>query len=160
MSLCSNALARRNPWTCLSCSTIARTFQVLIAGSASRSQARMHQRKHSSSKTPSSPKDDSRAITTPTEAPTKEAKPGPKDSTEKRPGTRISRRKSKDGPQDVTGKPRNELTLSLPSVPSTTHLHPSGMLCPLLFFFSKSVHLTYFEISTYPLSFRYIGLYH
>lgn len=125
MSLYSTRIARKNPWTCLSCTSITRTSQALLPGSTSRSPARIHQRKHSSSKTPSSPKDVPRAIATPTEAPTKDTKPVAKKSAEKRPSTRISRQKSKDGTSEA-GKLSNELAFSLPSVPPTTHLHPSG----------------------------------
>ena len=127
MALCPSQVVRKTSWTCLSCSTLTRTSQALIAPSTKQSPARIHQRKNSSSKTPSPPKDDSSALATHTEAPGKEAKPAGKDSTEKRPSTRISRRKSKDGLSDPPKKPSNELVLSLPSVPSTTHLHPSGM---------------------------------
>ena len=126
MSLCSSQIIRRSPWTCLSCSSLTRTSQALIAASTSRSPARIHQRKHSSSKTPSSPKDDPRAITTPTEAPTQDGPVG-KDSVEKRTNTRINRRKPKDGLTEGAKKPGPELAMNLPSVPSTTHLHPSGV---------------------------------
>ncbi len=125
MSLCSTQIARRNPWTCLSCTSLTRTSQALIVGSNNRSPARIHQRKHSSSKTPNPSKDDPRAIATPTEAPTKDAKPAGKKSAEKRPSTRINRQKSKDGTTEAE-RVSNRMALSLPSVPPTTHLHPSG----------------------------------
>ena len=130
MSLYSSQVIRRSPWTCLSCSTVAKTSQALVNGSTSRSPVYLHQRKHSSSKTPSQPKDDSRAISAPTEAPTEapseEASPTAKETVEKRPSSRFGRRKSKHGPQDATKQPAHELSLNLPSVPSTAHLHPSG----------------------------------
>ncbi|CAF9926997.1 MAG: hypothetical protein ALECFALPRED_003598 [Alectoria fallacina] len=94
-----------------------------MAGPPNRSLAHTHQRKHSSSKTPSPPKDEPRAITNPSDAPSKDAKPVAKEGTEKRPSTRISKRKSKDGIQDTTEKSGNELTFILPSVPTTNHLH-------------------------------------
>lgn len=95
----------------------------MITGPPDRSPAYVHQRKHSSSKTPSPPKDEPRAITTPSDAPSKDAKPVAKESTEKRPSTRISKRKSKDGIQDTARKSKNEFTFDLPSVPTTNHLH-------------------------------------
>jgi len=134
MALCSSQVIRMNPWTCLSCSTLTRTTQALITGSTSRSPAHIHQRKHSSSKTPSPPKDDSRVIATHAEASTKEAKTATKEGAEKRPSARISKRKPRDGLQDNTKKYGDELALNLPSVPSTTHLHPSGMGSVFTFF--------------------------
>lgn len=125
MSLCSTQIARRTPWTCLSCTSLIKTSQALVAGPISGSQARIHQRKHSSSKTSSPPKDEPRAIATPTEAPTKDAKPAGKKSTEKRPSTRIGRQKSKEGIQEAANA-SDEMSLSLPSVPATSHLHRSG----------------------------------
>lgn len=130
MSLRSAQIARRSPWTCLSCSAITRTSQALIAVSTTQSPAHIHQHKHSSSKTPSSSKAEPRAIATPSEAPSEKAKPASKDATEKRPSTRVDRRKLKDvagtGTQDVGGKPSNEMTRNPPRVPSTAHLHLSG----------------------------------
>lgn len=133
LSLFSNELARRSPWTCLSCSTLTRASQALITAPSNRSSVRIHQRKNSSSKTSSPPKDEPRAITTPAEAPSKETKPvavkeGP---AEKRPSTRISRRRSKDVLQEAASKKNDESQLNLPSVPSTQHLHPIGILSSL-----------------------------
>lgn len=125
MSLCSAQLARRAPWTCLSCTSLTRTSQNLIASSTNHSAARTHQRKHSSSKASNSPKDDTRAIANPTEAPNKDAKPASKKGTEKRPSTRTSRQRSKDGTLEA-GKLSNELGSNLPSVPPTNHLHQAG----------------------------------
>lgn len=124
LSLYSSELVRRSTWTCLSCSPLSRT---LIAGPQNASPAHVHQRKHSSSKTPSPPKDETGAIATPSDTPSKDAKPLIKESTEKRPSTRISKRKSKDGVQEMAGKGSNELTFNLPSVPTTNHLHAIGM---------------------------------
>ncbi|KAF6231247.1 hypothetical protein HO173_010579 [Letharia columbiana] len=123
LSLYSSEFVRRSTWTCLSCSALSRTSQTLIASPPNRLPAHDHQRKHSSSKTPSAPKDETRAITTPSEAPSKDAKAAVKEGTEKRPNTRISKRKSKDSIQDTAGKSSNELTFNLPSVPTTNHLH-------------------------------------
>jgi hypothetical protein len=125
MSLCSTQIARRSPWTCLSCTGLTRTSQALVVGSTSRSPARIHQRKHSSSKTPSPPKDDTRAIATPSEAPTKDASPVGKKSAEKRSSTRSSRQKSKNGTMEA-GTVGDGMAMNLPSVPPTTHLHPAG----------------------------------
>ena len=127
LSLYSSEFVRRSTWTCLSCSAFPRRSQALIAGAPSPSLAHVHQRKHSSSKAPSPPEDDARAITTPSDAPSKDAKPVVKASTEKRPSTRISKRKSKDSLQDTAGKSSNELTFNLPSVPTTNHIHPIGV---------------------------------
>ena len=89
---------------------------------------RTHQRKHSSSKTPSSPSDESNPIATPSEAPTTEAKSGLKMGAEKRPSARLGRRKLKDITQETLGKTKTGPQLNLPSVPSTQHLHPTGEL--------------------------------
>ena len=116
LSRYSNELARRSTWTCISCAAATRTSQALIAGSPKRSPAHEHQRKHSSSKTSSSPKDESRAIATPSEAPSKKPKSAAQEIMEKRPSSGVSRRKSNN----------NDLSLNLPSVPSTGHVHPLG----------------------------------
>lgn len=130
LSLYSSEFLRRNTWTCLSClscSTLFRISQAPVAGPPYPSPANAHQRKHSSSKTPSSPKDESPAMTTPSDTPGKDNKPAVKENVEKRPSTRISKRKSKDGIPDLAGKSSNELTFNLPSVPKTNHLHAVGM---------------------------------
>ena len=116
LSRYSNELARKSTWTCISCATATRTSQALITGSTKQSPAHVHQRKHSSSKTSSSPKDESRAIATPSEAPSKKPKSAAQEVMEKRPSSGASRRKSNN----------NDLSLNLPSVPSTGHVHPLG----------------------------------
>ena len=126
LSLSCNEAARRSTWTCLSCATLPRTSQALIAMSSRPLAAQGHQRKHSSSKTPSSPNDDSRAITAPAEAPTTEAKPVVKEGAERRSSTRLGRRKYKDSTQEVSGKPKSGTQQNLPSVPATRHLPPAG----------------------------------
>lgn len=132
LSLSCNEAARRSAWTCLSCS-LPRTPQALMAMSshplAVHSHQR-HQRKHSSSKTPSSPSDDSRAITTPSEAPTAKAKPVTKEGTERRSSTRLGRRKYKDVTQEASGRSKTGLQQNLPSVPPTPHLPPVGESIP------------------------------
>lgn len=127
LSLYSSEIVRRGTWTCLSCSALSRTSQALTAGPPNHSATYVHQRNHSSSKTPSSPKAETRAITTTSDDASKDAKPVVKESTEKRASTRISKRKLKDGVQDSAGKDNNELTFNLPSVPTTEHLHAAGM---------------------------------
>ena len=127
LSLYTTEFVRRNTWTCLSCSTLSRLSQAPIAGPPHPSAVNAHQRKHSSSKTPSPPKDENPAITAPSDNPSKDSKPAVKEVTEKRPSTRISKRKSKDGIHDVAGKSSNELIFNLPSVPKTNHLHVVGM---------------------------------
>lgn len=139
LSLYSSEFVRRGTWTCLSCSALSRTSQALIAGPPNHSPTHVHQRKHSSSKTPSSPKAETRAITTTSDDPSKDAKPVVKESTEKRPSTRISKRKLKDGVQDSAGKDNNELTFNLPSVPTTEHLHAAGMALHLLWLISAQL---------------------
>ena len=126
LSLYSSEFIRRSTWTCVSCSAISRSSQALLTGSPDQSPAHVHQRKHSSSKAPSPPKDESQAITTPSDAANKEAKSVLKENTEKRPGTRITKRKSKDGMQDIAGKGNHEMVFNLPSVPTTNHLHAVG----------------------------------
>ncbi|MCJ1450589.1 hypothetical protein MMC28_000922 [Mycoblastus sanguinarius] len=142
LSLYSNELARRSTWTCLSCSALSRTSQALISSPAGRSSAGIHQRKHSSSKTSSSPKDEPTAIATPSEAPAKEAKPGIKDGVEKRSGARVSKRKSKDGIPETAGKINHEMALNLPSVPSTQHLHPSDIHVASFFSTHRPISVT------------------
>ena len=98
-----------------------------MAGPPNRSTVNAHQRKHSSSKTPSPPKHETRAITAPSDNPSKDTKSVGKESAEKRPSTRIGKRMPKDGIHDVTGKSSSELKFNLPSVPKTNHLHAAGM---------------------------------
>lgn len=130
LSLSCNEAARRSTWTCLSCSALPRTSQALMAITSRPLAVRTHQRKHSSSKTPSSPSDDPRAIATPAEAPTTEAKPIAKVDTEKRSNTRLSRRKSKEITQEAFGRTKPGPQPNLPSVPSTQHLDPAGKFVP------------------------------
>ena len=120
--------AWRSTWTCLSCSALPRTSQALMAMSSRPLAVHRHQRKHSSSKTPSSPSDNSRAITTPSEAPSTEAKPITKEGTERRSSTRLGRRKSKDITQEALRRSKTGLQPNLPSVPPTRHLPPVGEL--------------------------------
>ena len=124
LSFYLNDAARRGTWTCLSCSTLPVGLQTWIT-SSSRQLAPAHQRKHSSSKPSSSPKDDSSVITTPSEAPAKGAKSAVKGRTEHGTSSRASRRKSKDITHGAA-KSRNEALLNLPSVPSTQGLKPQG----------------------------------
>lgn len=131
MSMCASQIVRRSPWTCLSCSTVTKTSQALINGSTILpSPARIHQRKNSSSKASSPPKNEPRAITAPTEAPTqtaKEAKLAVKNNVEKSPTTRASKRRVKDATQDAAVQASNGMAVNVPSVPSTSHVHPAGM---------------------------------
>ena len=127
LSLYSSEFVRRSTWTCLSCSALSKQSQTLITGPQNRSPAHIHQRKQSSSKAPSSPKDETQAITSPSDPNGKDVKPAVKESIEKRPSTRISKRKSKDGIHDTAAKSNDELTFTLPSVPPTNHLHAGGM---------------------------------
>ena len=123
LSRYSNEFVRKGTWTCLSCSSGTRVSQALLAGSTNRSSAQTHQRKHSSSKTPNSPKHEPRAIATPSEAPTKDAKPVAKQGS----STKVNKRKSKDGFQDTAAKGIPNMSfMNLPNVPSTGHLHDAG----------------------------------
>ena len=128
MSLYSSQIIRRSPWTCLSCSTLTTAAQTLAVSSTVRSSpARIHQCKSSSSKAPSSPKNESRALTAPAKSPPKETLPLVKDGADKRSHSRFGRRKSKDVVREVEVKANMDTTINVPSVPTTTHLHPSGM---------------------------------
>lgn len=147
LSLSCNEAARRSTWTCLSCSALPRTSQALMAITSRPLAVRTHQRKHSSSKTPSSPSDDPRAITTPAEAPTTEAKPVAKVDTEKRSSTRLSRRKSKEITQEALGRTKPGPQPNLPSVPSTQHLDPAGELYHILHLYPGPL-LTTYQVST------------
>jgi hypothetical protein len=129
LSRYSSGIARSNNWTCLSCTALARTSQALIAGPPKGPSAHIHQRKHSSSKASSSAKDDPRAITTPSEAPAKDAKTPVKEGAEKRTGSRPSKRKTKDPISEAVAKTAPESSLNLPSVPSTNHIHHIGKPC-------------------------------
>lgn len=121
LSLSLNEVARRMTWTCLSC-----TSQAVAASWSRPLRARTHHRRHSSSKPSSPPKDVPRTIDAPAEAPGKESKTTTPDAGEKRASTRLSRRKSKDGSQENVRRFSDEAPLSIPSVPSTQHLHPQG----------------------------------
>lgn len=107
-----NEAVRRGAWTCIGCSAISRAPQALIASSPK------HQRKHSSSKASSSSKDEPRPIAaasvdkTPTEPP----------AVKRTGGRRSPRAASK--PSAI--KARLEAYPNIPSVPSTSHLHPKS----------------------------------
>lgn len=96
-----------------------------------------HQRRHSSSKT-SIPPDGSKVV-----APAQRAT-----ST-----GRTTRKKSKDAtaPADIKNQPFSKQYPHLPSVPSTQHLHPQGMILELPS--GLLLELTKRQMSTYHLSF-------
>lgn len=127
LSFSLNDAARRGTWTCLSCSTLPVGLQTWITSSSRQLAPAAHQRKHSSSKPSSSPKDESSVITTPSEASAKGAKSAVKGRTEHGTSSRASRRKSKDITHGAD-KGRNEAFLNMPSVPSTQSLKPQGKL--------------------------------
>ena len=116
-------VARRNAWTCMSCSTRA-TPQILIGNTRPHSPSSKHQRRHSSSKPLSPPKNDPRAISAPSEAPT-DQKVSAIESP-KRSSTRL-RRKNKDTVREPITR-HHATRVNLPSVSSTQHLHPLGAL--------------------------------
>ena len=118
-----NEVARRNAWTCLSCSARA-SSQGFVGNSSRSNSSSTHHRRHSSSKPLAPPKNESRTISAPSEAPA-EAK-APAVESPKRMSSRL-RRKAKDAVREPIPR-SHEVRISLPSVPSTQHLHPLGML--------------------------------
>lgn len=142
LSLYSSEFVRRSTWICISCSALSKPSQTLIAGPRNRSPAHIHQRKESSSKTPSPPKDEARAITTPSDPPSNDVKPVVKESIEKRLSTRVSKRKSKDGIQDRAAKSSHELTFNLPSVPPTNHLQAGDVHMSNFFSLHRPISVT------------------
>lgn len=113
-SISLNEAVRRGVWTCVSSSTLLPAW---FSSSSRPLAARTHQRRHSSSKPSSSPKDESIAISTPSAAPSKEAP-----VKERADHRRVSRRKSKDVAQEA----RRSKGLDMPSVPSTQNLKSQG----------------------------------
>lgn len=126
---CSGELARKGTWTCLSCSTLARSSQSVIAGSKNPASVHVHQRKHSSSKTSSSPEDEPASIPATTNAASDETKPAVSSEADKAPTSRPRRRKAKDGAVvEATGdREGHGAQLNLPYVPSTQRVHPLGI---------------------------------
>lgn len=120
LSFSLNEAARRGAWTCGSCSTVPRTYQAWFT-SSSRSLP-VRSRRYSSSKPSSPPKDESRAITTPSTAPAKEALA--KERSDQR---RVNRRKSKDVGHESRGKSKDSSPPNMPSVPSTQNLNAQGI---------------------------------
>ncbi|MCJ1430046.1 hypothetical protein MMC29_007961 [Sticta canariensis] len=108
---------------------------------SSRQLAPAHQRKHSSSKPSSSPKDASSVITTPSETPAKGAKSAVKGRTEHGTSSRASRRKSKDITHGAD-KGRNEALLNMPSVPSTQSLRPQDIHLASFFSIHRPISVT------------------
>lgn len=119
LSFSLNEAARRGAWTCGSCSTIPRTYQAWFNNSARSLPVRS--RRYSSSKPSSSPKDESRAISTPSTAPAKEA------LAKERSDRRVNRRKSKDVGHESRGKSKDKSLPNMPSVPSTQNLKSQGI---------------------------------
>lgn len=120
LSFSLNEAVRRGAWTCGSCSTVPRTYQAWFT-SSSRSLP-VRSRRYSSSKPSSSPKDESRAISTPSTAPAKEALA--KERSDQR---RVNRRKSKDVGHESRGKGKDSSLPNMPSVPSTQNLKAQGI---------------------------------
>lgn len=114
-----NDVARTSAYTCLSFSRLGRTTQAL-ASTSRQVPARIHQRKHSSSKPSSASKNEAGA---PSQAPT-EAKV-PSSDTSRRSSTRL-RRKARDSIREPLIRGVDGTRYNLPSVPSTQHLHPLG----------------------------------
>lgn len=126
LSFSLNEAARRGAWTCGSCSTVPRTYQAWFTNSSRSLPVRS--RRYSSSKPSSSPKDESRAITTPSTAPAKEALA--KERSDQR---RVNRRKSKDVGHESggRGKSKDSSPSNMPSVPSTQNLKAQGLFSTL-----------------------------
>lgn len=137
-----NEVVRKGAWTCVSCSKLSWICQVQAASPSRLLLARTHQRNHSSkpsSKSSNPSKDMPRALDATSKAPVNEVTPAMKPDSvnevtpvmkpdnEKRPSTRTTRRKSGDITQEATGKTKDESLPSIPSVPSTQHLHPQGL---------------------------------
>ncbi|KAL9604751.1 MAG: hypothetical protein Q9179_001726 [Wetmoreana sp. 5 TL-2023] len=117
-----NEALRRGAWTCIACSSVPRSPQALIASSAVKHPGSRHQRNHSSSKASSPPKNESRPLTTASEAPSHDPPTRPR--VEKRPS---GRRSSRIATKPSTAKARLGAYPNVPSVPSTQHLHPMNV---------------------------------
>lgn len=126
LSLSRSEAIRLGTWTCLSCSSPSTSSQRLIANLSRPLICRSHQRQHSSSKPSSPPKTTARAIDTPSKASAQEPSHSAKATPEKRTNTRLSRRKTKDITTLALRKAKDDALLTIPSVPSTQHLHPQG----------------------------------
>ena len=133
LSLSRSEAVWRGSWTCLSCSNLSVGSQSRMMALFRPLIARSHQRKHSSSKPSSPPKNITRAIDTPSKALSDKVNVSAKPIAEKPTSTRPSRRKTKDITPLTPGKAKDGNLLNLPSVPSTQHLHPQGQ-SPRLFF--------------------------
>ncbi|KAL8897529.1 MAG: hypothetical protein Q9192_002521 [Flavoplaca navasiana] len=120
LSLSVNDVLRRGAWTCFACATVSRSPQALIVTAAAKHTGSKHQRNHSSSKASSSSKNDPRPLSTASEAPSNERPVGPAHA-EKR-----SRRTSRIAPKSSVAQIRREAYPNIPSVPSTSHLHPQS----------------------------------
>lgn len=133
-----NEIARRNAWVCLSCS-VNSSPQLLVASSTVRSlPSSLHQRRPSSSKSLNPPKNEHRSISTPSEAPADAQAPAAE--VPKRSSTRL-RRKTRDAVRDQVAR-HNETRLSLPSVPSTQHLHPLEIHVASFFSIHRPISVT------------------
>ena len=113
--------ALRRHFSCLVCSLS--TVQTAQLSSA---RPNPRQRRFSSSKPASPPNDDPRSLPAAGDAPTKSSAPSP---TRKRSVARAGRQKTKDAsPAKAVEDLTSNLSSSLPSVPSTQHLHRHGNL--------------------------------
>ena len=126
LSFHSVEVSHRNTWKCLS-RTPCRTIQRPIAGFPSRTSTQTHQRKYSSSKTPNSSKQETRAINSATKVPAQETNHIAAPEPDKVTNPRIRRRKVKDIAQETANSDIETSQLNLPSVPSTQRIHPLGM---------------------------------
>ena len=119
--------ARGSASSCLLSSIASRSPHVSVAASSLPFSARTHQRRYSSSKTSNPPSNEPRVIAAASETPAaKDGAPVVKEEVEKRPATRLSRRKSKDARIETVERAKDEALFNLPSVPPTHHLHPHG----------------------------------
>ncbi|MCJ1341719.1 hypothetical protein MMC09_007016 [Bachmanniomyces sp. S44760] len=101
-----------------------------------------HQHRRSSSK-PSNPhNDDSRSIAAASKAPAKAATRTTKDSETKQPVPRLTRRKSKVVVLEGVEAGKAGINLTLPSVPSTQHLHPHDIHIASFFSIHRPMSVT------------------
>ncbi|KAL9036659.1 MAG: hypothetical protein Q9180_004169, partial [Flavoplaca navasiana] len=120
LSLSVNDVLRKGAWTCFACTTVSRSPQALVVTAAAKHTGSKHQRNHSSSKASSSSKNDPRPLSTASEAPSNERSVGPP------PAEKRSRRTSRIAPKSSVAQIRREAYPNIPSVPSTSHLHPQS----------------------------------
>ena len=119
-----NAAARKCTRSCFSCPTHSPPPQMFKAPPIQPVFMRTHQRKHSSSKPSSPPKDNTVPISNPSAAAATKATS--RNDLPKRRSTSTSRRKAKEVALPLDGDNRDGALWDLPSVPSTQYLTHNG----------------------------------